>query len=218
MRITSKAGRGTKMHIMLDGEYRLTVTRDFWYAAGIPEGEELDEARWEELLRRAARAKALDKGLSLLTYRDHSKQELLRKLRERADGDAASEAVEHIAELGLLDDSRYARQLGQELLCRKGMAPRRIVQELVQRGVDRETAREAVEELEEEQAFDPQEKIAELLERKFVNRIHTEKERKRVVDTFLRLGYAYSDVRAVLAECSPLAELAPQDDEMDYLE
>jgi len=200
MRITAQLRRGAKMHILLDGKYSLTVTRDFWYAAGIAQGAELTDAEWGDFSERAGRAKALDSGLRLLAYRDHSKQELTRKLRERAGAELAEAAVERIAEMGLLDDRRYAARLAGELSERKGYAPRRVVQELIRRGVDLDIAREAAEEL--PALLEPREKIQELLETRFARQLGGggEKERKRTIDALLRLGYTYGDIRAALAE------------------
>ena len=31
MKITAKQGKGTKIHIHIDGEYLLTVDEDFWF-------------------------------------------------------------------------------------------------------------------------------------------------------------------------------------------
>lgn len=44
MKITAQQGRGQKIHILVDGEYRLTVTRDFWASQNIRSGDEIDDA------------------------------------------------------------------------------------------------------------------------------------------------------------------------------
>ena len=46
MKITAQQGRGQKIHILVDGEYRLTVTRDFWASQNIRSGDEIDDAEF----------------------------------------------------------------------------------------------------------------------------------------------------------------------------
>ena len=46
MKITAQQGRGQKIHILVDGEYRLTVTRDFWASQNIRPGDEIDDAEF----------------------------------------------------------------------------------------------------------------------------------------------------------------------------
>ena len=115
----------------------------------------------------------------------------------RADGAAAAAAaVERVKQLGYLDDSRYARALVSELSERKGMSERGILQELLRRGVDRETAEEALKETE----LDECGKIEMLLNGKYHSRLADEKGRRQVFNALLRLGYSYSQVRGAMKE------------------
>jgi len=196
MQVTAKKGRGTKMHISADEQYVLTVTADFWYAQGIAQGAELDDAQWADFCERAQNAKALEKALNLLTFRDHSQKELERKLARVTDKDAAQYAAQRVAKMGFVDDARYAQRLAEELVRRKGMAPRRIKQELLSRGVAKDDIDAALEAL----PFDAAERIAHLLETKFKKIPETPKEQKRMFDTLVRLGYDYSDIRSALRE------------------
>ena len=43
MKITAKGGRKDKIHIYIDGEYRLTVDEIFWFSCGYISGDEIDE-------------------------------------------------------------------------------------------------------------------------------------------------------------------------------
>ena len=54
----------------------------------------------------------------------------------------------------------------------------------------------------EEQAPDPREKLREIVERKYQDRLGDEKGYRRTVAALQRLGYGYEDIRAVLREFS----------------
>ena len=90
---------------------------------------------------------AKQKALSLLDRRDYSRAELRRKLAEKGFDDAASErAVERLAELGFVDDARYAPIVVRHYAA-KGYGAQRIRAELQRRGVSKELWDEAMEEL-----------------------------------------------------------------------
>lgn len=146
------AGQRRKIHILVDGEYRLTVTRDFWAGQNIRSGDELDDAEFAAFCEAAGSCRAFNAAVDILSRRDHSSKELERKVARRSGAEFAREAVERLEELGYVDDERYAHTLAQELYERRGMGKKRIEQELRQRGISRETACECTEELDGDDA------------------------------------------------------------------
>ena len=57
-----------------------------------------------------------------------------------------------------------------------------------------------MEELLEELAPDPEEKLREIVERKYRNQLGDEKGYRRTVAALQRLGYGWEDIKTVLAE------------------
>lgn len=88
------------------------------------------------------------KALALLARREHSVKELAAKVAARVDADEATvrAAVEELAARGLVSDERYAAAYARDAVRLKPRAGRRIVTELVERGVPARTAGRAVEE------------------------------------------------------------------------
>lgn len=110
----------------------------------------------ESTSRRPAYARLLDRAVRILAVRDHSEQELRRKLAAPIMGkngpeeiDATAEDYERVIawchEHGYLDDSRFvARFIASR--SRKGYGPARIRQELNQKGISREATEKAMRE------------------------------------------------------------------------
>lgn len=110
----------------------------------------------ESTSRRPAYARLLDRAVRILAVRDHSEQELRRKLAAPIMGkngpeeiDATAEDYERVIawchEHGYLDDSRFvARFIASR--SRKGYGPARICQELNQKGISREATEKAMRE------------------------------------------------------------------------
>ena len=90
--------------------------------------------------------KAVDKAMDLLGVRDHAAGELYHKLCRKFDAHSAAAAVAKMQELDLLDDAAFARRRAAELM-RKRKSRRAILEDLAAKGIDRDTAVQAVEEL-----------------------------------------------------------------------
>ncbi|MDT8449038.1 MAG: regulatory protein RecX [Wenzhouxiangellaceae bacterium] len=94
------------------------------------------------------RAGIRDVALRLLGRREHSALELSTKLRTRGgSGDDVEAVIARLAEAGLQSDERFAESFARAR-AERGYGPRRIVAELVQRGVERHAAAHAIEALE----------------------------------------------------------------------
>ena len=104
----------------------------------------------------------LGQGPVSLSLRDYARAQLQRKLEREAGSELARETVERLERAGLLNDGAYARRLARDMVERRHFSRRRTLQELTACGLDRETAEEAVEELEPDDA----EQALELLRKK----------------------------------------------------
>lgn len=202
MIISAQKGKANKIHISIDGEYRLTVDADFWFSCGYISGDEISEEEYSALAERIAKRRCFNRALNILSRRDHCEKELFRKL-VRTDGEiAAQSAVKRVKELGLINDERYAQALSKELAERKGYSIRAINAELLHRGIDKYTAENAISEL----TLDESDKIKLLLDGKYSRRMRDEKGRKQVFNALLRLGYGYSQIRSAMREYDEFSE------------
>jgi regulatory protein len=78
-------------------------------------------------------------ALRILTARQHSAFELRRKLFLRgAEKDTAERIIEHLAELDLINDEKFARDFIEYAFLRKSWGNRKVKAALMQRGIDRE--------------------------------------------------------------------------------
>ncbi len=196
MIITAQKGKANKIHISIDGEYKLTVDADFWFSCGYVSGDEIDEDAYASLADSIAKRRCFNRALNILSRRDHCEKELFIKLK-RADGESAAlDAVERVKKLGYIDDERYAVNLANELANRKGCGKRAILAELIHRGVDRETAENTIHSI----TLDESDNIRVLLNGKYSRKLTSEKGRKQVFAALLRLGYSYSDIRSAMNE------------------
>ena len=195
MKLTVKSGNHNKVHIYIDGEYRMTVDGDYWFSEKWHKLSDIDEEELTALTGAVSFRRAFNAGMNLLSYRAHGKKELVNKLvSKKYDRASAEKAVERLEELKLINDSDFADMLTRHLSEKKGYSEKRIIQELLSRGIDRETAENAVLTLDK----NPEVRIIELIKSKYSRYLGDEKGRKKVFNALLRLGYSYSDINSAL--------------------
>ena len=127
--------------------------------------------------------------LDQLTGRARSRHELADKLKQRAvPEEIATRLLDRFEELGLVDDAAFAQAWVSGRHTAKGLAPRALAQELRRKGVDDEVAREALDQLND----DEQEATARALVRKKLRslaRFDEATQTRRLVGMLARKGY-----------------------------
>jgi len=138
MILTYKKGKGDKIHLLVDGEYFTTVDEMYFDSLYLKNGQQIDEEKLCELKSITDVRRAYNYAVSLLSRRDHSYAELLRKLTAKGFKNGAEEALEKLKIQGYIDDERFAGMYVRELISFKNYGKRRIEQELYKKGIDRD--------------------------------------------------------------------------------
>ncbi len=194
MKISYKQGRGNKIHIMIDGEYKMTVDSDFPLLASVHDGAEIGEEELAFLEEEVNVRRAFNKASELLSRRDHSEKELFTKLRQKGFAAGAEEAIEKLRDYGYVNDERFAASYAAELRRLKHFGKRRIEQELFKKGIDREIVSGVLDSLE----FDENE-LCELITRKYYRNLDTEKGVQKTINALVRAGYGYREIKDALS-------------------
>lgn len=196
MKITSKPGNGNKVHIYIDNEYTLTLYDDFWYRSGYSEGQEISDDELASLKEEAGFRSAYEKGIKYLSMRAYSERELYNKLKMKFGDDASRRAVDKMLRLGYINDEEFCREYAKYLFDVKKYDIKRISYELKSKGIDSEIADNTLKTLDNE----PIQRIIDMLGSKYERNLETEKDRKRLVNRFIRMGYSYCDIKDAFYE------------------
>lgn len=202
MKITAKHGRQNKIHISIDGEYLLTVDENFWLDCGYISGDEIDSEELAAFEEAAGSRIAFNSAMNSLDYRDHSVREMKIKLLRKFDEECVNSAIERLIELGLLNDERFAENFARELYEHKRFGKNRIKSELFQRGIASDIINCVLDEIFESEEADNIERIVDIINRKYYNKMIDENSRQKVFASLVRLGYGYSDIRQAMSEFS----------------
>lgn len=196
MKITSKPGNGNKVHIYIDNEYTLTLYDDFWYRSGYSEGQEISDDELASLKEEAGFRSAYEKGIKYLSMRAYSEKELYNKLKMKFGDGASRRAIDKMLRLGYINDEEFCREYAKYLFEVKKYDIKRISYELKNKGIDSEIAENTLKTLDNE----PIQRIIDMLRSKYEGNLETEKDRKRLVNRFIRMGYSYRDIKDAFYE------------------
>ena len=148
-------------------------------------------------------AQAKDACLRLLTDRARSRSELETKLSGRGfEPEIIAKVLDRLQEIGLIDDADFATQWVHSRHTYSGKGKRALAVELRLKGIDQDTASEALSQIDPE---DERERAAELVRRKLKNKPVDDRDKvtRRLVSMLARKGYSagmsYEVVKAEMA-------------------
>jgi regulatory protein len=149
--------------------------------------------------RRRPEPSPLQRALGLLTRREHSRKELIRKLTDRGiEPEQAASAVDKLCNAGWQDDARFAQSLVRSRVS-AGYGPIRIRAELGIHGLDRDAVAAAMDSFDGDWTANAQ----NFVRRRFGPGITTDSTRQRkAADMLVRRGFAADHIRAAL-RCEP---------------
>ena len=138
--------------------------------------------------------------LRRLTDQPRSRAELAKALaKRRVPDDVATRVLDRFTEVGLIDDAAFARSWVESRQRGRGLARRALAHELRTKGVDRETARDALAALDPD---DEREAARRLVRRKLPSLARQQRvvAQRRLVGMLARKGYSAGLAVAVVQE------------------
>ncbi len=186
-----------KRDLYLDGEFFMSIPFSLLLEQELEVGMPFGEEEIEALTLAAQLIPAKEKAFEYLGYGDLSHKKLYEKLLRFGIEPAPAEAAcAYMEERGFIDDCRLAEKLTLRFAESKHWGPRRILPELIQKGIPVEFAKEAVENLE----FDYTESVQWYLDTKYRRYDRKDpKMRQKIVQGLLRYGFGFEEINSTLS-------------------
>jgi regulatory protein len=204
---TSRTGRITglrptrrdpnRISVDLDGTFAFALPAQLVIDEGIEIGDALDEARVAALLAADQAARATEAALVFLGYRPRSEREVRDRLRRGGyEQEAIDHAISRLNDWRYLDDEDFARRWVENRATHRPRGKRLLQQELRNKGIDSETAREVIDEAGLDEKTD-----AEQIARRRLPAYAGDDPaaiRRRLSSYLARRGYGYDVIRVAL--------------------
>ncbi len=180
--------------IILGGGESFTLDTDYCCEKALRVGDEISADDAKKMQNESDYRRAVSRSLWYIERGDLSRKSLAEKLKKAGFSSAArTRAVERMVELGLINDREYALRLAESLL--KGCVSRREATfKMINKGLDRDTVREALDCFE----CDPCAQIKALIIKKYKNKLGSDEDIRKVFAALQRKGFNYSDIKRVL--------------------
>ena len=161
-------------------------------------GMELTDEELESLVSQSHIKRAKSRAMWYLSRSSYPKAGLIKKLCASFPDYAAEAAADRMEELGLINDRDYAGRRLERLMADKGMSLKMALYTLSTEGIDRELLSALKEEKEYE--YDPVRAVTEIYERRFKNKLRSQKDVDRMMEAFVRKGFSAQTVKRALEE------------------
>lgn len=199
MKITSiEPFRGKTLKISFESGEPIFINSNIAAEYHLEKDIDIPQSGVEDIVRANDTRRAKERALYLLDNRDYSYAELFKKLAENYDGDICYEVLNRLAEIGCIDDRRYARYLAEKLCTVKKYGYFKAREEMRLKGLSRDIIEEALADYSEGSS----ERLLELIDKKYARYLTDEKGVKKVKAALARLGYSFADINAAISEYS----------------
>ena len=187
-----------KRDLFVDGAFYITLPLELLMGQDLHVGDPFGEEEQEALLLAVKLIPAMEKAYQYLGYGDLSFKRLYEKLvKFGIEPEVAQAACEKMEKKGFINDEALAGKLARKFAQSKRWGPRRILPEIIQRGISSDLAKEAVDALE----TDYTESVRYYLETKYRRCDFSDrKERDRAFAGLVRLGFDFETVRSGLSQ------------------
>lgn len=186
--------KGKTLGVYFEEEEPVFVNSEIVAEFHLKEGMNIPESAVEQIVKANDTRRARERALYLLDARDYSYTELFKKLEVNYDEDICYEVLNSLAELGVVDDRRYAQRLGEYLIEKKRFGRYRAAMEMKRRGLSKDLISETLDKYDEDSVV----RLYELVKEKYEQYLTDQKGVNRVKNALVRKGFSYDDINAVI--------------------
>lgn len=190
--------RGRILEVRFDDGTYINLDRAYAEPLDLKEGMTVTDQRATEWEDQSDIMRCKSRALFYLSGGDLSEKKLKAKLikagfEERFVGIT----LDRLKELSYIDDRSFALRYFEKCL-NEGISVRQAVEKMVHAGISRQLAREVCTYSSQTE----RESIRRIIEKKYRNKLNDADSVKKTTAALVRRGFAFSDIRAVIAEFS----------------
>ncbi|MCI9584715.1 MAG: regulatory protein RecX [Clostridium sp.] len=185
-----------RSRVFLDGDFAFALYNGEIRRYRLEEGQELEKALYEQILREIVCRRARERALFLLKDMDRTEHELRARLKRGWYPDSAiEETMAFLKEYHYVDDLAYARKYMEAYGEKKSRA--QLMQSLWRKGIDRAVA----EELYNEARPDTAKQIQKLLRKKgYTGQPLSREEKGKLAAYLMRRGFSWEESKNAFLE------------------
>lgn len=188
-----KIGKKNQILIYADGEYLVSMSAEVFARSKIKQGSYIDKEILDNLMHNITSYKAKEKALNILSYRSHSKKEIIDKIKRSFGENYAQETAKKLESTGLINDKEFAENYARQLIEIKKYGIKRVKLELSKKGISSEIISETIENMD----IDESSNLKYIVNKKNMKNLKDKKEINRAISYLTRLGYGLNQIKSI---------------------
>jgi len=199
-KITQQKKDLERYNIFLDEKYAFSIHETVLVKFGLTKDMTLEDWSISEMIYEEEISKAFNRALHYLGFRMRSEFEVKKKLLELEYGEAVVlEALVKLRKIGFLNDQNFSEALLETRKRSSKRGPRKIKEELQQKGIENELLEKVIESYSEDEQILVAKELAEKEASK--NRsLSPRQTEQRIQNLLQRRGYSFSIIKEALAD------------------
>lgn len=188
--------------LIFEDETEVLLDNDICSEFCLKVGTVLNNEQLEELKYQSDYVRAKSRALWYLDRADRTEKGMYRKLVEAGfDKKASAAVIARFTELGLIDDVRFAENFAARCID-SNISQREAIRKMAEKGVPYDIAKSVFFDTE----VDEEEQIKNVIEKKYLRKLETERGPEKVYAALVRKGFSFSAVRSVIEKYSEESE------------
>lgn len=196
MKITSierQINNNKRYSVFIDNNFAFGIDEIDLLYYKLKENEDISKEKYNNILNNTILIKAKSKAEKYLSYKSRTEKEIKDKLSsEEYPKDIIDKVIELMKKYNYIDDEIYCLNFAKEKFRLKGYGKKRILYELVQKGIPSKTAESVINEIN----FDEDKKAAELLYKKTKGNYNFDfKQKQKLSNYLIRRGFSFDTIK-----------------------
>lgn len=182
-----------RVNIFIDDAFFCGLNKEIAIIFGLKEGQTIDEDKLQEAIKSSEAKSAFEKGVEYFSRRQHTRKELIDKLKKKQySEEAIKKSIEKMEEYHYIDDEMFAKNFVNQ---NKNLSNRIIQAKLMQKGVSKQIIDEYVNLRPEDTEIDACKAQAEKYVRS--KKIETYEGYQKLMASLARKGFDFDIIKKV---------------------
>lgn len=188
-----------RVSIFVDGSYSFSLTHSQLLEQKIFVGKEIDDTRLDELKQTSDYGKLLERVMNYVMIRPRSVREARDYLwRKQAAPEASERILNYLQSKNYVNDESFAKSWVRARQLTKPVSKKRLMNELMRKGVSKDIITAALSNNEEGEGYDETIALQEIIAKK--RKLARYQDEQKLIAYLARQGFNYDTIKNALAE------------------
>lgn len=186
-----------RVNIFVDETFFMAIYKELVFTFNIKKGDIIDEEHFKSILKDEMFLKGKNKALNILSRASQSEKKIREKLRDDFEEDTIDDVIEFLIKYNFINDNELASKIVNTNMNLNKCGKNKIKQNLYNKGIDRATIDEAMDEIDQDVEFENALYLAE----KRYERVKNEGPKKayaKISNHLAYKGFSYDIIKRVL--------------------